>query len=170
MKNLVLFGFLILFTFIFSCERDDICPESTPTTPKLIITFKDLIEQDNVLFVSDLSVFGEDMQNEPYFASITTDSISIPLKTDAIETTFSFIKDSEYDNEGNLIAGNVDILTFTYNPTEVYVSRACGYKTIFENLEANLEIDSDNWIEQITIEDPLTVDNETTTHVQIFHQ
>ena len=37
-KYLVLF--LIILT-IYNCESDDICPESTLTTPRLIVTFYD---------------------------------------------------------------------------------------------------------------------------------
>jgi len=36
-----LFLFLIILT-IYNCESDDICPESTLTTPRLIVTFYDI--------------------------------------------------------------------------------------------------------------------------------
>ena len=38
--NKYLILFLIILT-IYNCESDDICPESTLTTPRLIVTFYD---------------------------------------------------------------------------------------------------------------------------------
>lgn len=157
----------ILAGLLFTCERDDICPESTPTTPKLIITFYDVVEQEDAKSVTNLAIQGED--NETVLVYSSTDSIAIPLKTYEDQTTFSFIKDSEFDEENNLVSGNIDVITFTYTRNDVYVSRACGYKTTFENVQSVLTTDTDNWIEIITSEEPLTVDNETAAHIQIFH-
>lgn len=159
-----LLALLLLALTFYNCERDDICPESTATTPKLIIRFYDISNQSETKRVTNLQIQGVD--NEVvYQSTISTDSIAIPLKTDSGETQFLLYKN--YEDESNV--GNEDILTFTYNANEIYVSRACGYKSIFENVEDELTDDGDNWIELILIEDPLTVDNENAAHVQIYH-
>ena len=31
----------LIFLILFSCEKDDICLEGTPATPRMIILFKD---------------------------------------------------------------------------------------------------------------------------------
>lgn len=170
MKKLLV---LILLCFAFNnCERDDICSESTPTTPKLIIRFYDISNQSETKRVTNLQIQAVDNE-EIYLSATSTDSIAIPLKTidndddplNGIST--QFILHKEYADGGN--SGNEDRITFTYNAEEIYVSRACGYKSIFENVEEDLENDGDNWIQLILIEDPLTVENETAAHVQIFH-
>ena len=33
---------IVSIIFLTSCEKDDICPESTQTTPRLVITFYDI--------------------------------------------------------------------------------------------------------------------------------
>ncbi|GAL77203.1 hypothetical protein JCM19274_4916 [Algibacter lectus] len=66
---------------------------------------------------------------------------------------------------------NIDIITINYSRTEVFVSRACGYKTIYENVTVQIESDEDNWIE--SIQPPLnsnqSVEDETETHFNLFH-
>ena len=166
MKKII--ALLLLITALNSCERDDICAESTPTTPHLVIRFYDIDDQDENLNVVNLQIQGVD-NDEVYQSATSTDSIAIPLKTDDVNTRFSLYKNYEEDDDGNIIGGNEDFLTITYNPTEVYVSRACGYKTIFENVEIEIETDDDNWMELRLYDNPLTIDNETEAHVQIFH-
>lgn len=165
MKKLL--ALFLLFTVLYNCERDDICPETTATTPKLIIRFYDITEQTETKRVLGLQIQGVDNE-EIYQRALSTDSIALPLKT--FEDITSFILHKEYveDENGN-ISGNPDTIHIDYNPKEVYVSRACGYKTTYDNVELNDVTDSDNWIELIQIENPLTVDNETEAHVKIFH-
>jgi len=163
-KILALFLLVIVTT---NCEKDDICPESTATTPKLIIRFYDITEQTETLRVLGLQVQGTD-NDDPYLLASSTDSLPLPLKTYESSTSFYLHKEYAVDNSGN-ISGNEDIINIEYSTEEVYVSRACGYKTIYNNVTLTVENDGDNWIELIQIENPLTVDNETAAHVKIFH-
>jgi len=158
---------ILLIILSINCERDDICPETTATTPKLIIRFYDITDQTETLRVLGLQVQGFD-NTEIYQSAFSTDSIALPLKT--YDTTTSFKMHKEYADDGNgTISGNEDIINIQYSPKEIYVSRACGYKTIFNNVELTVVDDGDNWIKLIQIENPLTVDNETEAHVKIFH-
>ncbi|MBT8393918.1 MAG: hypothetical protein KJN66_03615 [Bacteroidia bacterium] len=165
MKKLL--ALFLLFMVLFNCERDDICPESTETTPKLIIRFYDITEQTETKRVLALQIQGVDNE-EIYQSAVSTDSIALPLKTFENNTSFKLYKEYEDDGNGN-ISGNEDIINIQYDPIEVYVSRACGYKTTYNNVELSVVDDGDNWIELIQIENPLTVDNETEAHVKIFH-
>lgn len=178
MKKYTLVLFAILLA-ILSCERDDICPGTTPTTPHLIIRFYDQDEPESLKDVDDLVIQGIDNEIAYTFIS-STDSIAIPLRTDMDQTTYILHKDYEIDegedpNDPNddIILGNSDIITIDYIAEEIYVSRACGYKTIFNNVQATNNVDgtdTDEWIQQIILtQDPLTVDNETAAHIQILH-
>jgi len=165
MKKLI--ALLLLFTVLYNCERDDICPESTATTPKLIIRFYDITEQTETKRVLGLQIQGVD-NDEIYQSALSTDSVALPLKTYDNITSFKMHKEFVDDGNGN-ISGNEDIINIQYDPVEFYVSRACGYKSIYNNVELSVIDDGDNWIELIQIENPLTVDNETEAHVKIFH-
>jgi len=170
---------LLLLLTTASCEKDDICPESTPTTPKLILRFYDISNQDDTKSVTDLRVTGFDENNEEVDISnlniVTTDSINLPLRTDTDVTKFIFHKDYDVDDNGtpdnpddDITLGNPDIVTISYQREDVYVSRACGFKTIFNNLTISVELDGDNWIVNSEIINSV-VENETTAHVKIFH-
>ena len=184
MKKII--AILLLIAAFYSCERDDICPESTPTTPHLVIKFFDIDEQSDIKEVENLLIQGiNDEELEVYQSATTIDSIIyIPLRTidddndpdNGITTKFILHKEYVYndndtpdDDTDDEIEGNADTIAITYTTSEVYVSRACGYKTIFEDVEVTLETDDDVWIELILFDEPLTVDNETDTHVQIYH-
>ncbi len=165
---------LIFLTFIFvsitlSCEKDDICAEATPTTPKLILRFYDASSQDDTKNVSDLGITSLDENNDVFVLSgingVTTDSINLPLRTDVNLTKFVFHKDY---NSADATLGNPDIVTITYEREDVYVSRACGFKTIFNNITISVELDSDNWIIDSDIINS-TVENEISAHVKILH-
>ncbi|TVZ59890.1 hypothetical protein NA63_2432 [Flavobacteriaceae bacterium MAR_2010_105] len=173
MKKFSVLVLLIILTGI-SCERDDICAASTPTTPHLIIRFYDINTQDQTKQVRLLSVIGEGMPegNEIVF-STNTDSIVLPLRfqEEGLNTTtrFELKKDTDFDTDSNATTfSNTDILEIRYTPQFVYVSRACGYKSIFNDPQTTIEIDSDNWIfgsEILTT----SIDNENEAHIILYH-
>jgi Family of unknown function (DUF6452) len=164
-KIIVLF---ILFSAFYSCEKDDICSESTPTTPKLIIRFYDISSQEETKNVTRLRVTAFDENNTEVLISnlnaVTTDSINLPLRTDADLTKFVLYKDYVDD----VTIGNPDTVTIRYEREDVYVSRACGFKIIFKNIAFSFESDGDNWIVNDEIINSI-IDNETTAHIKIFH-
>ena len=169
MKKIIVL-ILILSVFI-SCEKDDICSAETSTTPMLILRFYDIANEEEIKAVPNLLVYGLDDAGErvlfDHISSIAsnTDSIAIPLRTDDNLTRFVLHRDFEY---ADFETGNFDVITAIYEREEVYVSRACGYKDIFNNLTLNLETDSDNWVINSEILNT-TINNETTAHVKIFH-
>jgi hypothetical protein len=65
---------------------------------------------------------------------------------------------------------NIDILTFNYQRVDEYVSRACGYKTLFTLNSTNpitVTPDSDNWIQSVVVSQP-NIENENETHIKIY--
>ena len=161
-KKLVLLVFISLI--VNSCTKDDICSEGTPTTPFLIITFKNY---DNPLFsksVDNLTVTTiVDNDSIHIYRFETTDSIAIPLNSGADFTDYLFVKDDENDNPGN-----TDKINFNYQRESVYINRACSFKAIYTLLSGDLEIDTDNWIDEVIV-NKFIVENEDETHVTIFH-
>ena len=65
---------------------------------------------------------------------------------------------------------NSDEVTFNYTRKNVYVSRACGYKTLYTLDATNPVIvtpDASNWIQNVIVSQP-NIENENETHVKIY--
>ena len=163
--------FIYLFLIIIlSCEKDDVCPETTQTTPRLVIEFYDLTNPDELLQVPGLYALGlstDGMEIPINNENVTTrSSIALPLKTDATETEFILYK--SYDIVDGEVIGNPDKIKVTYDSKKVYVSRACGYITNFVIQAFVITADSDQWMINSDI---LTseITNENDIHVKILH-
>src|SRR6056297_1184608 len=91
-------GLLLLFQ---GCQRDDICPEATQTTPLLVLRFYDAEERDSPARPTNLSIRSTVNDSiKTLYQRINQDSIGIPLRTDQNSTIYTFtIFDS--DNEEN---------------------------------------------------------------------
>ncbi len=150
---------------IFNCEKDDICEEGTPTTPRLIVEFYDNNNPTVKKNVTNLAVVGENMTDSLKFNGVS--KIEVPLKTITNTSNFSFVFDSENSNTTLINNDNVEV---NYLRNDVFISRACGYKTVFELDSANgmkFIPDSNNWIKEIAIQNP-NILNENEVHVKIF--
>lgn len=160
----ILFVFVLMISF-WNCERDDLCPATIPTTPQLIIEFFDIAAPLNPKSVTELGVIAPNFLNGLPFSGVS--KIKIPLRTDADITTLYFIQNGINTDPAT---HNSDELTFNYTRQEIYISRACGYKTIFK-LDAttpyDLVIDSDNWIKNIVLQNP-SITNSNETHLKIY--
>jgi len=178
MKKII--ALLLIATFSSSsCEKDDICDANTPTTPRLVIEFYDISNPSVLKNVTNLKVIGEGMTEGIVFnSSATGDSqyltngnkIAIPLKTDGDSTTYSFILNSGNPNP-TLI--DIDKVTFNYSREDVFVSRACGFKTLFEFAPSNAIVHTAvpatklKWMQYISVEKS-NIDNENETHIKVF--
>lgn len=168
---------VIVVGFTASCESDDICPASTPTTPSLIIDLYDVENPENKKALTRVVIAG--LGNEFFLTNgiVSLSQIALPLRTDTDATQYVILKDAVLNNNGtpddntdDYYEGNEDVITINYNREEVYVSRACGYKTIFKNVTLTIETDSDNWIKsRQPLTDNQSVENETETHFNIYH-
>lgn len=171
--------FLSLFFMSQGCQRDDICPASTVTTPMLNIAFFDEDETDVPKTPVNLRVQAVDYDTI-YVNRYNESTISIPLRTDVDITQYVFtINAPELPEEGEEeVPGdntNRDTLTFTYNANRIYVNRACSYKVNFLDFQARLEQDDNNWINSVLPEDGVEdievdfIENEAQTHINIYH-
>ena len=76
---------IITFSMFVACEKDDLCAETTPTTPQLIISFKDANNTSESKVVESLAVYAIKNNNLILIETINginTDSIAIPLRND----------------------------------------------------------------------------------------
>ena len=126
----------------------------------MIIRFYDATNTSNTKSVSNLSVNPEGL--DVIYSNESLDSILIPLDVTSGQIIYNFSK-------GN----NQDIITIDYDVEEVFVSRSCGFKAIFNNVTVTSDVSND-WIigltetSENTITIP-TIENESAAHLQIFH-
>lgn len=174
LKSLVFAVIALSLAINLSCEKDDICAETTATTPHLIIKFFDVNIPADTKAVSGLSVIGEGLaEGYEVVYNTTKDSIILPLRfqdENVLTTTrFELKKNTNFDTDTNTeTASNTDIIEVSYTPKFVYVSRACGYKSIFENAQITIEADTENWIFNYDIINS-TIENEKAAHINIYH-
>jgi hypothetical protein len=148
----------IIALLISSCEKDDFCIE--PVTPNMIIRFYNATKITQTKPVTDLSVYSEGF--DELYTNANLDSILIPLDVTSNQIIYNLSSES-----------NLDVITINYDIEEVFVSRSCGFKAIFNNVSISSDISND-WIIGLTetLENTITIptiDNETAAHVKIFH-
>ena len=157
MKKYYLFLSLIAL-LISSCEKDDFCIE--PITPNMIIRFYNATNISETKAVTDLTVNPNDLDS--IYTNVSIDSIVIPLDVTSNQIIYNFSSGT-----------NVDILTIDYEIEEVFVSRSCGFKAIFNNVTITSDVSND-WIIGLTetLENTITIptiNDESAAHIQIFH-
>jgi len=158
-KNLIIIFAIIVA--IIACEKDDFCI-SNPVTPNLVLRFYDSeTEDETVSEVTSLTVWNDDLGT--IYEDETTDSIALPLNTLATNTTYILSQDEL----------RIDTLVISYDTEDQFVSRSCGFRVIFNNVDFSL-IDEDgvNWIqsvESVLNEDEPTINNQAQAHVKVYH-
>jgi hypothetical protein len=168
---------ILLIAFAFSgCEKDDICDETTSTTPRIVLEFYDFnATTPTKKSVSKLRITGEGM-TESLVANEslpTTNAARYQFNSNKILLPLRITDDSsKYTlklNSDDVTLENEDVLQFNYSRKTLYVSRACGYKTIFELNATNpfvLTTDTDNWIKNIQIVN-YNIETENEIHIKI---
>lgn len=145
---------LCFFTFfLFSCQNEDICLE--PGTPRIIMTFNDIDTVANKKEVPALYVYPKDSLKGGRYNGVTTDSIAIDMDLGPNETNYTFETEDMATN-----------LKFSYIPENEYISRACGFKVTFKNLEVSNDYNS--WIKNITVIND-TITDESKIALIIYH-
>ncbi|SIT10036.1 hypothetical protein SAMN05421766_11022 [Zobellia uliginosa] len=157
----ILFIILLGILSFSACEKDDICTDYD--TPQVVIRFYDVLNPTEFKDVQNLIVWGVlPSGGKDTIANVALDSIVLPLRVDANSTSFALSRQLSIDDI------NVDTLTFNYDVTELYKSRACGYIANFENLTVTVEQDDSVWIQTIDVDNAL-IENTASAHVKIFH-
>ena len=164
--------FLISILFISTiwmfirCEKDDICLDGTPGTPRLIIRFFDADSVENLKPTGALLVNKVEDSTDVYIRKniFGTDSISIPLDTKNNLTELKFYNYRGFENE------NIDTLSFHYDRYDIYLNRACGFKGQFILKDDALSgyQTSESWVKAYKIIKDSILD-EKSMHLAIYH-
>ena len=154
--------FLLCISFIgfLSCEKDDFCVQN-PVTPNLVLRFYDKDDITQLKSVQRLSLIAQG-KTDSLFTNRTTDSIAIPLNSLASETVYT-LKMNETDNL--IINNKIATLTIKYNPEDDYVSRSCGYRIIYNDVD----LTHTSWIDNLSTSTITTINNQTKAHVQVYY-
>lgn len=168
---------VLIITFIgilLSCEKDDICSDSNANTPHLIIRFYDISNPSSLKAVNNLKVTGLG-STEEIGTTTTKDSIVLPLRILENNTLFSLTKDYTFNNNGtpddpsdDIEDGSTSNITISYENEQVFISRACGYKNIYNNINIGFTASSENWISNTEIIQT-SIENENNAHIYIYH-
>ena len=154
--------FVVCFLILSSCEKDDICLEGTPSTPRLILVFRDFKDKVVKKPVKNLVIQGFDQ--EEILQTFSGDSIALPLRKNF---EFSQFKLSFNVNTDSLIS---DSLQFNYDRFDLYINRACGFKSnyVFQESSHYLLTKSEGWIQNVE-KSKDTISDEQNTHLVIYH-
>lgn len=156
-KKMFRYLFLLLSFLLISitaCRKDDIC--TGDGTPDLQIKFFDATNHATEKKVDTLYVVALPGQDTLIGGQTNVSGLSVPLNVNDDFSKFIFATPH-----------NTDTLVFHYTRETVFVSKACGYKIIFHDLNVDLQPDNDNWIKQIDIINHDVVSD--TTHLKIYH-
>ena len=148
------------------CEKDDICLDGTPGTPRLIIRFFDADSVENLKPTGALLVNKVEDSIDVYIRKniFGTDSISIPLNTKNNLTELKFYNYQGFENE------NIDTLSFHYDRYDIYLNRACGFKGQFilkDDAVSGYQT-SESWVKSYKIIKDSILD-EKSMHLAIYH-
>lgn len=150
-----------IFLMLLSCEKDDICLEGTPATPRMIILFKDHENPQAKKQVTKLLIKG--LGQVDSLTIFSGDSIAIPLRNNYEFTQYEFTLNTSSPTLS-------DSLQINHRQFDIYINRACGYKSnfILENPFYYKFTNGDGWIKSIEkIRD--TLSDEKKSHLAIYH-
>lgn len=151
----------LMFLILFSCEKDDICLEGTPATPRMIILFKDHENPQAKKGVTELLIRGIGLEDD--LTVYSGDSIAIPLRNNYEFTQYEFTLNTSSPTLS-------DSLQINHRQFDTYINRACGYKStfIFENPFYYKLTQGEGWIKSIEkIKD--TLSDEKSSHLAVYH-
>ena len=152
----------LLIIFIFNCEKDDICLEGTPGTPRLIIRFFDQNEKIIPKPLSNVTIKA--LSKDEDYVVFSGDSLGIPLKLISNSTIYTFTYLDVLDNQEK-----IDTLKFNYKREDYFVNRACGFLSNLIFTTPALEIlDKESIFLGFKILND-TIKNENQAHLAIYH-
>lgn len=162
-----LLAIIILMIAINGCETDEICLEEI--TPHLVIRFynKNIPDEYRSVLLLKVKIEGIDGSYENETITDFTDSITLPLVVTENKTQYILTLTG---NESQGIEDNLDTISLVYLQEDIFISRSCGYKTIYHKAKISLTEDDDNWIKFLeATRDPLEIIDEKLAHVKIYH-
>jgi hypothetical protein len=156
-----LFFLLAIFTLL-KCEKDDICTSDIEGTPRLIIKF---VDYENLTINKEPEGFSiRSISNEKFIQNNSNDSLLISLDPNKEFSQYEFIINSGSENQ------NIDTVQINYLREDIYINKACGFKSsfIFNSTPFLIISNGDNWIKSYKVLKD-TINNEIQAHLAILH-
>lgn len=158
---LLLFFLVVLFS---ACERDDLCSSTFQVTPNVLIEFYDINVPENPKPVANFGFVAVGTTDTIFLNNVS--EISLPLRTNQNNTTYLFAT-----NSNNPELFNVDEVRFNYALNDIYINRACGFRTEFVDFQAirtSAQAPETNWIRNLSVQRS-NIRDENEAHLYIFH-
>lgn len=176
MKKLIA-ALLVISFFFAACEKDDICDPATATTPRLVLRFYDKNNISVARRTTNLKIIGYPFQDDrpllnPSGAAVWNDTlVYLPLRVNENSTKYKLILNADDNN------AQTDDIEINYTRSNFYISRACGFKTLFD-LFGNPLLDpfvinnvsgatAGNWINDVQVVQS-QINDENEAHINIF--
>ncbi|SMC44134.1 hypothetical protein SAMN06296427_102246 [Moheibacter sediminis] len=156
-KRILVLGIIFTAVFAVSCEEDDVCVGEG--TPNLTVVFRTLQTQENLtdtLFVERVTSEGELI--DTLYKWLITDSIKLPLG--GLDESVNYFRIKLRPT------GQSDILTVNYTPTTSFVSKACGFRLTYDDLDYE---STENAIRNLTPSESNVLENEAATNLYIYY-
>lgn len=159
---LLAFGCVLLS----ACEKDDICAGNEFVTPNVVIELYDRLESETPKRAVKIAAIANGFNDTLFFTNST--KIELPLQINTNETSWK-LRLYELTPTNDTIH-KADELRFNYTPEALYVSKACGYKTIFHDFSTVRvpNTTGNSWIQSI-----YRATNELTTnehaHIHLYY-
>ena len=162
-----------------ACESDDICDSTIATTPSLVIEVYDRTNTATLKSVTNLKVREINATSFMTFSESGTQFLNVnkfklPLKNNSNSVKFELTLNGDLVNGQPHPAVNKDIITFNYTRKDIYISRACGFKTNFvmgDFTFANVDDfpgENFKWINNVQLINN-SITNENEIHLKIFY-
>ena len=148
------FGLLLVLFFV-ACDKDDVCIQEL-VTPRMNMVFLSA-ETNEQAPVDTLKVIrlSDGVSRRINSDSISVDSVLATLDITFDTSTFIF----EYPNSQS------DTVVLNYQRSDMFVNKACGFKTLFSNLA--IQNHTTNKIIRIQVNEQ-TIESEGDRHLLIY--
>ncbi|MGB0789061.1 MAG: DUF6452 family protein [Marinirhabdus sp.] len=146
------------------CTRDDICDQTTQTTPLLVIQFNDINNPNEPKVVPSLAAYALVGGAETLVAPEgSVSEVAIPFRSSHNSTQYKLVFGNGTGTQ------NADTITFQYTTVDQYLNRACAFKTTYDSVTATItDEENTNWLLQATVNFPL-IEDETNAHLTVLH-
>lgn len=156
-KRILIIGMFFAALFAVSCEEDDVCVgEGTPFLT-VVLRYTDETSVRDTITIQKLLSDGITVDTTLY-DRVLTDSIKLPLGGLDESTSYFSIR--------RKLNGIPDVLTVDYNTKTSYVSKACGFRITYENLDYETTLKD---IRYSTTGESNTLENESATNLYIYY-
>jgi len=165
-RKCCLFAFLGVLTLL-ACEKEDIC-DGEVATPNVKIAFFDRANSEILkpFYRMKCYVKPENSKDTLFLIFSNVSEIKLPLNINKEQTIWN-LQLTQITNNDTLVS--TEQMIFNYIPKAEYVSKACGYKTVFNQFSISLNNNQTNgWITNLT---PLSnnIINEQNPHAKIYY-